>query len=262
MSAAQDNDHHHYHYCKKLVWSPQWEGALHSINHTLVADPPPPLQLHCFDFPFLQTHAPHIIIICLTTRITRHYRILCARPEEYTSSVYLPTAKLAWIRQFKVSITPPAPHCKCTLFKLFSDATLMGNCDANSAQKNNVHAKGQLEEKWKTEKIKEMVPRKSNHQKRVTQVKRTFALTTFTFFSWNHQLHFCSSSRKVSVQAQKWNRKQNARSIRVDNADDVYSGSLHHVHHYFISFSLFQSLAPLRKCTQRRLIKEQERKRK
>lgn len=138
----------------------------------------------------------------------------------------------------------------------------MGNCDANSA-KNNVHAKGQLEEKWKTEKIKEMVPRKSNHQKkRVTQVKRTFTLTTFTFFSWNHQLHFCSSSWKVSVQAQKWNRKQNARSIRVDNADDVYSGSLRHVHHYFISFSLFPSVAPLRKCTQRRLIKEQERKRK
>lgn len=154
MSAAQDNDHHHYHYCKKLVWSPQWEGALHSINHTLVADPPPPLQLHCFDFPFLQTHAPHIIIICLTTRITRHYRILCARPEEYTSSVYLPTAKLAWIRQFKVSITPPPPHCKCTLFKLFSDATLMGNCDANSAQKTMSMQRGDWKKNGKRKKSK------------------------------------------------------------------------------------------------------------
>lgn len=140
---------------------------------------------------------------CLTTRITRHYRILCARPEEYTSSAYLLTAKLAWIRQFKVSITPPPPHCKCTLFKLFSDATLMGNCDANSAQKTMSMQRGNWKKNGKRKKSKRWYRERAITKKRVTQVKRTFALTTFTFFSWNHQLHFCSSSRKVSVQAQK-----------------------------------------------------------
>ncbi len=103
-------------------------------------------------------------------------------------------------------------------------------------------------------------------EEKVTQVRGltlTNSLTTFTFSLGTINYYFIAVWKSLSANSkmkqETTKRTQHPRwQCRQTQMQDVYSGSFLHVHPTTTTTTTTLALTPLRKCTQRRLIKKRE----